>query len=411
MDLTNLKNNHQKLIQHLEDNGYSSNYIKKIKASIAWILKNDNEDWTSYREVLEARIASCPGKSVHQELRAIVNAIYRFDQLEIYPCGNCNADVKLLSSNDSLHKLNSGYLSLIEQFKAVAKKRGLKSSNVHAMGINCASFLLCMQDKGKTSLDMISEDDLLDYTLTGNKGGRFSSSKLHIVRNLFETLKKEPECARLAVLVPQVKWKRKNQPVLSDEEVAKIRQVLESEDSRLSLRDRAIVFMLLRLWMRCGDVANLRFSDIDWERERITLCTQKTGVVFDAVVPVEVLNAIYRYIAEERPQCNEEEFVFVTKDLHKRHIKKCVVINTVNYVFSAIGIRQEQGANRGTHMFRRYGATTALREGIPRPMISGALAHSSPSSITPYLRADFAHLKECALSIESFPVAKGVFHE
>ena len=410
MDLTNLKNNHPQLIRYMEDNGYSSSYISQMKASINWVLKHNNEAWTSYRDILEARIASCPGPSVRNILSVIINAIYRFVLYGEFPT-RCRNTTHKLEPTAATDKLNFGYRAIIGLFIESARKHGLKASTVDSISGNTASFLLFMQDKGKTSLGMITEDDLLEYTLTGNKGGRYSGSKLWMVRNFFETLKNEPECARLAVLMPRIKYKLKNQPILTDEEVAKICQVLEREDSGITLCDHAMVIMLLRLWLRRGDVANLRFSDIDWEQERITLRTEKTGEMFDAVVPVEVLNAIYRYIAEERPQCSEEDFVFVTKEPPYHHISTTTLYDAVKRVFAAAGIRQGPGAHRGTHQFRRYGATAALRAGVPRPVISGALAHSSPSSITPYLRADFAHLKACALSIEVFPVAEVVFHE
>ena len=412
MDFFNLKNNYPQLLSYLEDNSYSSSYISRMKAGIEWILEHDNEPWTSYCDVLEARIAACSSQSpiVHKVIKAIISAIYRFDLYDELPSRSRNSKHKLLPIF-ATDKLNPCYRSIIDRFIEAARIHGLKASTVDTIRENTACFLLSMQDKGKTSLEMISEDDLLEYTLTGNNGGRFCADTPRFVRYFFAILKNEPECARLAVLVPRIKQKRKNQPILTDEEVTKIRRGLDREDLGITLRDRSMVIMLLRLWLRRADVANLRFSDIDWKQERITLRTEKTGEIFDAVVPVEVLNTIYRYITEERPQCSEEEFVFVTKVPPYNHVSTKAPYHAVTRVFAAIGIRQEPGAHLGTHQFRRYGATAALKEGIPRPLISSALAHASPSSITPYLRADFAHLKACALSIETFPVAEEVFHE
>jgi hypothetical protein len=34
---------------------------------------------------------------------------------------------------------------------------------------------------------------------------------------------------------------------------------------------------------------------------------------------------------------------------------------------------------------------------------------TAPDSLEPYLRADFIHLKKCAVSIEAFPVSEEVF--
>jgi hypothetical protein len=45
-----------------------------------------------------------------------------------------------------------------------------------------------------------------------------------------------------------------------------------------------------------------------------------------------------------------------------------------------------------------------LGNGIAQPIISKITGHISPNSLEPYLSSDFVHLKECALSIEQFPV-------
>ncbi|WP_420828431.1 tyrosine-type recombinase/integrase [Dehalobacterium formicoaceticum] len=86
--------------------------------------------------------------------------------------------------------------------------------------------------------------------------------------------------------------------------------------------------------------------------------------------------------------------------------------NISNKIMKAANIRQSAGDRRGFHIFRHRVATELLGSGVPQPVISRALGHTSPNSLETYLSADFKHLKECALSIERFPMPKGVFvHE
>jgi hypothetical protein len=49
-----------------------------------------------------------------------------------------------------------------------------------------------------------------------------------------------------------------------------------------------------------------------------------------------------------------------------------------------------------------------LGQGVPQPVISRTLGHTSPNSLEPYLSADFPHLKDCALSIARWPVLEEV---
>jgi site-specific recombinase XerD len=75
----------------------------------------------------------------------------------------------------------------------------------------------------------------------------------------------------------------------------------------------------------------------------------------------------------------------------------------------AADIRQDKGRRRGTHIFRHHMVITMLSNGIPQPVITRTLGHTAPESLSPYLHADMKHLRECALSLDEFPVSKEVF--
>ena len=52
MDLQNLKEHHEELLSFMENNGYSSTYIRRFREEINRILaKADSHDWQSYRDV------------------------------------------------------------------------------------------------------------------------------------------------------------------------------------------------------------------------------------------------------------------------------------------------------------------------------------------------------------------------
>ena len=75
---------------------------------------------------------------------------------------------------------------------------------------------------------------------------------------------------------------------------------------------------------------------------------------------------------------------------------------------NAANVRQNEGDRKGFHIFRHRFITALLENGVPRPIISKVAGHVSPESIDVYLSADFKNLKECALSVEQFPIPKGV---
>ena len=65
--------------------------------------------------------------------------------------------------------------------------------------------------------------------------------------------------------------------------------------------------------------------------------------------------------------------------------------------------------SKSLDLVRYNAATTLISNGIPRPVASAILGHVDPSSLDYYTFANLTHLRECALSIENFPVREEVF--
>jgi integrase len=162
--------------------------------------------------------------------------------------------------------------------------------------------------------------------------------------------------------------------------------------------------------LRGCDIAGLKFSDIDWINDFIIINQQKTGVPLKLPLRAIVGNTIYDYLRNERPVCQCEK-IFVTQTTPY----KCLAPKGMNSVAKKImrmsNIRQNQGDRKGLHIFRHHFATALLENGIPQPVISNALGHTSLNSIAAYLNADIVHLKECSRSIELYPIRKEVFDE
>lgn len=67
-------------------------------------------------------------------------------------------------------------------------------------------------------------------------------------------------------------------------------------------RNTAIILLARNLGLRSCDICGLKFSQIDWERDRIRLNQQKTGEPIVLPLLPEVGNAIFEYIRDERPK-------------------------------------------------------------------------------------------------------------
>jgi len=174
------------------------------------------------------------------------------------------------------------------------------------------------------------------------------------------------------------------------------------------LQNKAIATLLYFTGLRGCDISSLEFKDIDWEQEEINLDQQKTGVDLTLPLTATIGNAIYDYLINGRPKSHNSH-IFLSDIKPYDPLKPKSIYYIAGKIYDAAGIRKKSGERRGTHLFRYNLATTFAGEGISRPVISETLGHADPSSLDYYLFSDIVHLRECALSIESFPLSEEVF--
>lgn len=95
----------------------------------------------------------------------------------------------------------------------------------------------------------------------------------------------------------------------SADEVTKL---LDSIDlgNPCGIRDYAIILLIARLGLRSSDVANLRFSNIDWEKEALRLTQVKTGNPLELPLLEDVGGAIINYLKNARSK-TDSDHVFV----------------------------------------------------------------------------------------------------
>lgn len=236
---------------------------------------------------------------------------------------------------------------------------------------------------------------------------RGASYKNNIMSVLKTCLKWDTvRCQRLISYLPALKKTRRNIQYLTKDEVRAVHTAIGQPS--VSLRNKAVMLLLVLTGIRSSDVACLTLDSIDWEGDKIYLCQQKTGLPLELPLIPAIGNAIFDYLTQERPD-TESRRLFLSETWPFSPLANNSIENIVAKTFKLAGIRQEAGSRKGTHIFRHNAASSMLENGIQQPVISKVLGHSSPQSLDAYLSADFVHLKECALDIGAFPIGKGVF--
>lgn len=404
MDLQNLRDTYPLLLSYMEAESYSKQYIQYIEKDILWIINESSHyAWRSYDDIYQTYVDKWSNKTTlnHKKRRLLV--IERFDLESKMPNGLKHAHKS--SAYDSLSAEFKDFIDTYRNLEGLGySKKYLKSTSYMV-----CSFLLDLQNKGINSFKSVTEESVLDVFSSDGKICRSYNFK-YTVEFAFKTCLSfygDGICSRMLSYLPALPHIKKNVQYLTKEEMWRIKSVLE-KDTTLSLQNKAICLLALYTGMRSSDICSLTFKSIDWDNDLIRIKQQKTNAALVLPLRAVVGNAIFDYITKERPKSSADT-IFLTVNTPYRRLHSSNLNAICVSIMGKAGIRQNPGDRKGMHLFRHYLATSLLGYGVEQPIISSTLGHQSPSSLAPYLSADFTHLKECALNIERFPVRKEVF--
>lgn len=183
-----------------------------------------------------------------------------------------------------------------------------------------------------------------------------------------------PNFKRTAPQIPQV-W--------SPEEIDKILAVIDTANP-VGRRNYAIFLLLARTGLRISDVLGLKFSNINWKENCISLSQQKTGNALSLPLSKELGMAIISYLQDGRPQ-SSSAFIFLS---HNAPFQPLGEHNNFNPEFHKYlrraGIAIPTKRHTGVHTIRHSFATNMLRKGTPVQDVSQILGHSNISVTETY---------------------------
>lgn len=411
MNAQNLRDNYPKLISYMETNGYSKTYVARIKREIEKILSAwEAKEWSCYTDVYLEYTETSHSPGYLRDKRTIIGAIEQFDVHGRYPDGRRRHE---LFERGAYPLLSPEFKSAIDYYCKAEKKRGKKVTTIYTESHNASTFFLSLQQKGIDNLINITEEAVLSVFMSPDETLlRSYSYKKNVTAVLKACIPCHPEIYhRILAYLPALRETRKNIQYLTSEEIQKVKEALANAENSLTLCDKAIGVLVLYTGLRGCDIAGLTIGSIDWDRDLICVKQQKTEFPLELPLTAVVGNAIYDYLTSERPH-TESRYLFLSQRKPYDRLQHRSIGNVAGRIMKAAGIRQSKGDRKGFHIFRHHLATALLGNGVPHPVISRTLGHTSPTSLEAYLSADFPHLKDCSISIKRFPVPEEVFsHE
>jgi integrase len=198
--------------------------------------------------------------------------------------------------------------------------------------------------------------------------------------------------AGLDQAIPTVaRWRLASLPrYLPGDEVDRIVQACDPS-LPMGQRDRAVILLLARLGLRAGDVAGLRFSDIDWADGSL-LVSGKGRREVRLPLPQDVGDAILKYVAS-RPDAQTDS-VFVRAVAPFRPFRSGSTLSAI--VARAMRRAKVVAPFYGAHILRHTAATEMLRRGATLYEIGAVLRHRSIDMTAYYAKVDVNLLKQVA---------------
>lgn len=183
--------------------------------------------------------------------------------------------------------------------------------------------------------------------------------------------------------------------VLSEEESLVLEQYDEFGSPSLGLRNHAIVLIGLKMGLRASDITSLELNQIDWGKGSIRFLQDKTDVEKTFPMPVEVGNALYRYLLDGRPP-SRSSYIFITHKAPYKKIERSVCNRIMKKVFP-----KRPKKLMGFHATRRTYATQLFRNQCGCSMVADLLGHTTTGTVHKYISLDGERMRLCPASLES----------
>ena len=291
-------------------------------------------------------------------------------------------------------------LAIARYIIEVTQLNGYAQSTIEGHRLYLSRFLKHLKEYNITSFDLFNPNVIVYFCGSLNEYSVITRHLIILKTNQFlkYLYQKGTLPVDYSVIAPKDKYIRqaKLPSYFSPEEIDRLLNSIDRSNAN-GKRDYAMILLVVRLGLRCSDVINMQFSNIQWEQGKIVLIQQKTKVALELPLLQDVGNAIINYLKGGRPQ-SDLLYVFLRLTPPYDNMSGNSLNAVLQKYLRLAGIRYDE-RRHGPHALRHSLATNLLKQSTPLPIISGVLGHVNTESTINYLRVDIESLKKCALEL------------
>jgi site-specific recombinase XerD len=299
--------------------------------------------------------------------------------------------------------------SELSTFLMYKEQEGKSSSTVCMYRSACICFCNHLNKFGLTNysqitVDIIKKFNLEDHHMTAEGKNAYN---IRIRKFLFHL------CHRGVLKNPSIYLalpktyasKEKIVVVLEDDELADVEKYCNKASSHLELRRSAMILLGIRMGIRSSDIVNLQLIDIEWNKSVIHFTQKKTKTDITLPMPIEVGNALYKYITKGRAKTNSKYLFVSTRTPHQK------ITRTTCYAAIKNILPERSVPMSGFHVTRKTCASMILNKGHNIQTVLDVLGQRGPENIHKYLLLDAKQMKLCPLSLKTMGILmKGGFN-
>jgi len=232
MNVQNLKNRYPELITYMKDDGYSKDYIDRVRREIEKVIANVNSsNWQSYEDIYHDYAKQGKSKAALKHRLASLGVIERFDVSGEFPDGRTR---QRIVTNSKEQYLSIEFKRIIDTFRDSELQRGAKNPNtIYRESRRAINFLYALQSAGISKASEITQQSVIEAFMNKDGTQRWGRKCKYIISVVFKTnVPSNPELfTRLMAYLPDLREVRKNIQYLTDEEINKIKSVLSNRNS------------------------------------------------------------------------------------------------------------------------------------------------------------------------------------
>lgn len=283
------------------------------------------------------------------------------------------------------------------KYKAKREKDGIGSSALTMDYSSVRRFTQFLDSKGirrfeDLTVSIVKEYQVSDDTHRTTEGKNAYAIKIRGFLSYLAAEGKIPTNIPLSLSCSKAK-KVRPVTVLTKEQMHTVEEYIHNATSPKEIRNSLIVGMGLYLGLRGCDIVNAKISDIDWNRQELSVTQKKTKRHIKLPMPVFLCNLAYRYISDIRPDKWHRNNILINTKAPYKSFSRSVCLRALKDVLG-------DETSLGFHVLRRTFASELLRNTVAPDMIAEALGHSGISTVDKYLTTDEKNLRRCMLPME-----------